>query len=162
MKAFVVDVNVAIVANGKAPQADLNCRSACVDALDGITKNELIVLDDGRRILSEYQRYLNPCGQPGLGDAFMQWVWENQAVATRCEQVSITPTGAGVDDFAEFPRDPMLSNFDPSDRKYVAVALASRKSPVVLNAVDPDWWQYKDALTKNDVHLQFLCPQSMQ
>lgn len=133
MKAYVVDVNVPIVGNGVSPQADLDCVSACVDALDQIVKTGMIILDAGRQILSEYQHYLNPSGQPGLGDAFMQWVWENQAVATRCEQVSITPTGTSADDFAEFPSDPDLQNFHQDDRKYVAVALVSKKNPEILN-----------------------------
>jgi hypothetical protein len=161
MTAFVVDVNVAIVANGKSPQADLDCQSACVDALLGVAETGRIVLDDGRRILSEYQRHLSPSGQPGLGDAFMQWVWENQAVAERCELVPLTPRGAGADEFAEFPDDPELRTFHRDDRKYVAVALASQENPEVLNAVDVDWWQHKDTLARNGVRIRFLCPQHM-
>ena len=162
MKGFVVDVNVAIVANGKSPQADLDCMASCVDALEDISKNGLIVLDDGMRILSEYLRHLSPKGEPGLGDAFMRWVWENQAVVERCERVILTPSGPGEADFAEFPADPALATFDPNDRKYVAVALASERNPNILNAVDPDWWQYKDVLARNGVRLQFLCPQHMR
>lgn len=159
MKAYVVDVNVPIVANGDSPQADLDCVSACEDALDQIVKMGMIVIDAGRQILSEYQRYLNPSGQPGLGDAFMQWVWEHQAVVERCEQVTITPVGAS---FAEFPSDPDLTVFHPDDRKYIAVALKSCRNPLVLNAVDSDWWQHRDALSKNGVKLKFLCPQHMK
>ena len=162
MRAFVVDVNVAIAANGKSPQADLDCVAGCVNALDNIPKSGLVVLDDGMRILSEYQRHLSPKGQPGLGDAFMKWVWENQAVVERCERVILTPSGTWDEDFAEFPTDPALTNFDPADRKYVAAALVSQRAPEVLNAVDPDWWQYRDALQRNGVRLRFLCPQHMQ
>ena len=114
-----------IVANGRAPQADLDCISACVESLEEIVKNGMIVLDTGRRILSEYQRYLTPTGQPGLGDAFMQWVWENQAVDDRCEQVCITAKSGPTEDYNEFPVDSRLQSFDPSDRKYVAVALTT-------------------------------------
>jgi len=67
-----------------------------------IQQNGEVALDDGRQILSEYQKYLSPSGEPGLGDAFMQWVWDNQAVTTRCETVRIT---ALADSFAEFPTD---------------------------------------------------------
>jgi hypothetical protein len=162
MKAFVVDVNVAIVANGRAPQANLTCVSACMDELGQIVRCGVIVLDADRLILSEYQRHLDPGGQPGLGDAFMQWVWENRAVAERCERVPLNAVGLGTGDFAEFPDDPALQSFDRDDRKYVAVARASRKNPEVLNAVDPDWWQHRDALAKNGVRVRFLCPQHMQ
>jgi hypothetical protein len=161
MKAFVVDVNVAIVANGHSRQADLACVSACVNALDEIVQRGMIVLDDGWQILAEYIRHLSPKGQPGLGDAFMQWVWEHQSIDDRCERVTLTPSRNAVDEFEEFPADSQLRDFDRSDRKYVAVALSSRKNPEVLNAVDPDWWQHKEVLLRNSVRLRFLCPQHM-
>lgn len=74
MAAFVVDVNVAIVANLKSPQADNECISACIDALEKIVQGGVIVLDDGWKILREYQRYYRQSGQPGLGDYFIKWV----------------------------------------------------------------------------------------
>lgn len=158
MNAFVVDVNVPIVTNGGSPQADLDCQYACVAALQDITEHGMIVLDAERQILEAYQTYLSPRGQPGLGDAFMQWVWENQAVAERCEQVSLASSEAG---FVDFPDDGRLRKFDLSDRVYVAVAKASRNTPEVLNAVDPDWWEHREALSENGVRVRFLCPQHM-
>ncbi len=162
MRAFVVDVNVAIVANGKAGHADLDCVGRCIHVLDDISRNGVVVLDDGYRILSEYQGRLSRAGQPGVGDAFMKWVWENQAVVERCEQVVLTPIGTGVEDFAEFPRDAALSSFHRKDRKYVAAALASQRNPELLNAVDRGYWKHKEALERNRVRLRFLCPQHME
>lgn len=158
MKAFVVDVNVPIVANGRSPQANFDCQSACVDVLLGIVENGLLVIDDQMQIIDEYRRYLSPSGQPGVGDAFMQWVWENQAVIEHCEQVHLTLTRAG---FSEFPNDPRLRKFDPSDHIYVALVKASHHAPIVLNAVDPDWWEHREALLQNGVRINFLCPQNM-
>jgi hypothetical protein len=161
MKAFVVDVNVAIVANGRSPQADDDCLLACVDALEVTCRDGMIVLDEDMRILSEYMRQLNMAGQPGPGDYFMKWVWENQAVPSRCERVNLVCKGDGPDDYKAFPDDSELHNFDRSDRKYVATALASRNRPEILNAVDTDWWHHRVALKKNGVRLRFLCPQHM-
>ena len=48
-----------------------------------------------------------------------------------------------------------LATFDPSDRKFVAVALASG-SPVA-NATDTDWLDYQTALEANGVELHFVC-----
>jgi len=162
MTAFVVDVNVPIVANQDAPQADNDCVLACVKALQKICEGSMIVIDDGMLIFSEYMRNLSKAGQPGVGDAFMKWVWENQAVIERCERVTLTPNPGNPEDFVEFPNDPELDNFDWSDRKYVAVALASGNDPIVLNAVDPDWWENKEALERKGVRLRFLCPQYME
>lgn len=162
MSAFVVDVNVPIVANGRSPQADHDCVVACAGKLTEVQASGIVVLDDGMRILNEYTRNLNRSGQPGLGDSFMKWVWENQAVDTRCERVSLTPRGDDPDDFAEFPDDPRLAGFDRSDRKYVAVALKSRLNPEILNAVDPDWCDYRPALKAKGLRIMLLCPQCLQ
>ena len=159
MRAFVVDANVPIVASDRSSHADATCVLACVRALSDIQQSGMIVLDDEMMILREYMTHLNMRGQPGVGDAFFKWVWENQAVPSRCEQVTLVRTTDDPEGFSAFPRDPSLSAFDPSDRKYVAVALASHNSPTVLNAVDTDWWQHRETLAKHGVQIEFLCPQ---
>ena len=161
MNAFVVDVNVAIVANGQSPQADDSCVTDCTHALIGIQADGIVVLDDGMRILHEYMQHLSLSGQPGLGDSFMQWVWQNQAVDARCERVPLTPMDGDGNDFEEFPKAAELAEFDPSDRKYVAAALASCHNPEILNAVDTDWWKFDQSLRKHGVSVNFLCPQCM-
>lgn len=159
MSAFVVDTNVPVVANGRSKQADPDCVIACIDAMGEVRNRGTIVLDDGGLILDEYMRNLSMSGQPGAGDVFMKWVWNVQADNTQCERVVLSLRSGGKDDFNEFPDDPDLANFDRSDRKFVAVALASRKKPVVLNAVDTDWAEHHRALAKHGVRVQFLCPQ---
>jgi hypothetical protein len=162
MTYFVVDVNVPIVANQDAPQADNDCVLACINALRKICEGGTIVIDEGMLIFSEYISHLKMIGQPRVGDAFMKWVWENQAVIERCERVTLTPIPGEPGNFTEFPNDAELETFDRSDRKYVAVALASRNHPIVLNAVDHDWWENKEALKRNGIRLRFLCPQHME
>ena len=157
MNSFVVDTNVAVVASLRSPQAEPSCVLACVDALEQVKNNGRIVLDDQNRILSEYRRNLRPSGQPGFGDAFFKWVWQNQWTAERCERVEIQPRGNAGEDYEEFPNDPSLRGFDPSDKKFVAVALGSKNHPKVLNAVDPDWWEYREALEDRGVRIKFLC-----
>jgi hypothetical protein len=134
---------------------------SCVRRLQEIKATGKIVLDDGYRILLEYRDNLRSDGQPGEGDAFLKWVLTNQANPQRCEQVHINPTEDG-NTFAEFPDDPDLRGFDPSDRKFVAVARAHPDSPPILNAVDTDWWQFREALSRNGVHVEFLCPQEIE
>jgi hypothetical protein len=157
VKAFVVDTNVAVVANRHAPQAAPACVLACVDVLESISRTGKIVLDDQSRILDEYMRHLSPSGQPGLGDAFFKWVWQNQANVTRCERVAIHPRGNNSEDYREFPSDPALRGFHADDRKFVAVARKSKSNPEVLNAVDRDWWDYRIALKQCGVRIKFLC-----
>ena len=161
MKAVVVDTNVAMVANQKAPQASPDCLQACLDALQQIIDKGTVVLDDGMHILKEYMENLSLAGQPGLGDAFLKWVWTHQGTP-RCEQVHITPKPGEEYTFEEFPSDPDLERFDLSDRKFVAVARSSSRKPPVLNAVDTDWWIFRVPLKRHKVQVRFLCPEHMK
>ncbi|MEZ4662657.1 MAG: hypothetical protein R2911_34345 [Caldilineaceae bacterium] len=135
----------------------------CARQLLEITQQHTIILDSGWRILNEYKSNLNQSGQPGVGDAFCKWALTNWANPQRCELVAVTE----IDDashwrtFVEFPDDPELQRFDPSDRKFVAVALAHGETPPILNAVDTDWWEHRSALSRHGVQIQFLCPDAM-
>jgi len=159
MSAFVVDTNVPVVANARSAQTDPDCILSCIGILREIRERGIFVLDDAMRILDEYRRNLSLSGQPGAGDFFMKWVWTVQADPRHCQRVSITPRADDPSTFVEFPNDTDLANFDPSDRKFVAVALASGSAPEILNAVDSDWANHFDSLTRNGVRLRFLCPQ---
>ena len=156
MTPCVVDTNVAVVANDKTPEASPDCVITCVDSLVDIQQSGVIVLDSGSLILKEYINNLSLSGQPGVGDAFMKWVWQVQADESRCESVDITPDANRG--FAEFPDDPELVHFHDDDRKFVAVAVASLHSPEVLNAVDSDWWDHRQALERNGIRVRFICP----
>jgi hypothetical protein len=159
MNAFIVDTNVPVIANGRSSQADPDCVIACIVALTEVRDHGVILLDDALLILHEYMRNLSMSGQPGLGDFFMKWVWTIQAHPNHCKQVTITPRTDDPTNFIEFPNDADLTGFDRSDRKFVAVALASGNAPDVLDAVDSDWADYFAALTRNGIRLRFLCPQ---
>lgn len=150
---FVVDTNVAVVANQSVPQASAQCVITCVRHLREITQHHAIVLDSGWRILTEYKNNLSQSGQPGVGDAFCKWALTNWANPQRCEQVAITEIdeSASWRGFVEFPDDLELQRFDPSDRKFVAVAVAQGETPPVLNAVDSDWWEHRITLTRHGI-----------
>lgn len=158
MSAVVIDTNVLVVANDKAEQAGPDCVLACIAALEQAMQRKLILVDSGMRILDEYRRQASLAGQPGLGDAFLKWLWSNQANPHHCVQVEITPKEIDPEDFEEFPADPCLAGFDRADRKFVAVALASGKTPTILDATDSDWWNFRIPLQANGLQIEFLCP----
>lgn len=162
MKAFVVDTNVAVVANGDSNGASMQCQLACIAQLRYVKESGLVVIDSLGRMLSEYRRYLCQSGQPGVGDAFFRHLFLNQANPRKCEQVTITPHSENPDEFAEFPDDDELQSFDMGDRKFVAVALASKRRPEIQNAVDTDWWHARQALRRHRVRIRFLCPDHMR
>ena len=62
--------------------------------------------------------------------------------------------------FSDFPSDPELVNFDPSDRKFVAAARNSGAR--VVNSTDPDWLEHKAALNRNGVQIEFVCTEDRQ
>lgn len=157
MRAYVVDTNVAVVANGNSPQADVKCRLVCTEKLRTFRENENIrvCIDAGDLILAEYRSQLSMSGQPGVGDMFMKWIHNNQCNPSVCERVGIIAHAERG--FEEFPMDPRLASFDRGDRKFVAVALASTYKPDIVNAVDSDWLEYREPLTQNKVKVIELC-----
>jgi len=159
--AVVIDTNVTIVANDMHPAAGLDCVGACIDALLQARQSG-VLMDDGYLIFEEYRRHLSHSGQPGFGDAFFKWLWDNHGNPQRCRLITITPMENDSMNFEEFPEDADLAAFDRSDRKFVAVALASGESPFILNATDTDWWIHRTALERSQVHVQFLCPSLMR
>jgi hypothetical protein len=156
MTAFVVDTNVAIVANNKeAPQADIQCVLACIRKLKSLLQKR-VCLDSGDHILAEYRNNLSLSGQPGVGDEFMRWLHDNQYNDLVCERVDIRENSERG--YEEFPDNAELKGFDRSDRKFVAVALTSQHNPTILNAVDPDWIQHQVSLRTCGVMVEELCP----
>ena len=154
---FVVDTNVPVVANGKSEQASSSCVMACAKQLEELKNIGKLVIDDQWRIVKEYIQNLRSEGQPGVGDEFLKWVLTNWKNPHRCELVSITPFGTDQSNFEEFPSDPRLCNFDPSDRKFVAVSLAHAQRPPILQSVDRKWWEVREILKENGVEIEFLC-----
>lgn len=157
----VMDTNVAITANGKS-HADRNCVLTCIQELKHIRDECCVVLDYCWDILEEYMNQLNSSGQPGPGDAFLKWLLSNQANPNHCFWVRITPHNKRG--YEEFPTDPKLANFDPSDHKFVAVALAAdpNSPPPILNASDTDWRNYCNEFRKHGIQIKSLCPDLMQ
>jgi hypothetical protein len=152
----VVDTNVAVVANNKNREPIL-CSSACARALNNIMKHGTLVIDEGSVVLSEYRNHLSFAGQPGAGDVFFKWLIDNMYCHHHISRVPLEPHPQHAGEFLAFPNTPDLSAFDYSDRKFVALALSHPSSPVILNAVDSDWWIHLPALRANGLVVEFVC-----
>jgi len=155
----IIDTNVLVVANYRHDIASEHCVERCIDALLE-SRNNRVFIDDDQHILNEYRGHCSYSGQPGVGDAFFKWLWDNQGNIRHCRKVSITPHIERQ--FEEFPEDANLEGFDRSDRKFVAVAVASNEEPPILNASDTDWWDYREAFEKNGINICFLCEELME
>jgi len=155
--AVVVDTNVAVVANDASradPHWPASCVLACIEAIERVMSvAEPIAVDELGTIVDEYLRNLNMAGQPGIGDQFAKWVHDNQWRADTCVRVAITPDEDSFDELSTEPTELV----DPSDRKFVAVAVAHGKA-TILEATDSKWWGWREQLSAAGAVVEFVCP----
>jgi len=147
-KKCLVDTNVPVNANLATkpdPESDVpnECILTCVEAIEHVIENRGLIIDSGNEIFDEYRQNLSLKGQPGVGDRFLKWVHDNRWKLPDNNRVTITSRG---DSYKEFPDHTGLSDFDRSDRKFVAVANAHPEKPPILQSTDSKWWGWKYAL----------------
>lgn len=151
----IVDTNVVLVANGQHQDVSDECVKQCALRLQAIMQHERIAIDDGFRILLEYQNKTQPKRGNRPGDAFVKWALRNSANRNRCDQVSLLEDRERG--FSSFPVDAELANFDDPDRKFVAVAAAHPKHPPILQAADCKWLDWNTALRRHGIQVDFIC-----
>jgi hypothetical protein len=110
-----------------------------------------VVLDLAGEIEGEYHRYLNPRGQPGVGDRFYLAVLNS--APGRVERVALPRNADG--EYEDFPACQELVRFDRDDRKFVA--LARRERIPVANATDSDWLVHCASLQACGISIHFVC-----
>ena len=155
MTACVVDTNVLVVANQRNHEAGKQCRRDCTRKLKELRKNGVVVLDEAGEILNEYKGAL-PKLTGAIGREFIIHLITHRGNHRHCELVPLTKNSNRG--YEEFPDDEELRGFDPDDRKFVAVAIASQWNPPICHATDRGWWIYKDALRQYGVIIDHLCP----
>ena len=154
MKRYAIDTNVPVVANGRDEgdrPVSPACRAATIRFLQRIVAGKAkVAMDLEGEVQKEYRTYLNPSGEPGVGDRFYLQVLQN---ASLCERVSLARRSD--DSYADLPRAISDSGFDPSDWKFAALALCAGAE--VANATDSDWLEHRALLAANGVAVEFLC-----
>lgn len=151
----VIDTNVLLVANHQHPDVSPSCVEACVQALVSMQLGGTVVIDDGFRLLQEYQHKTRAAAPRGVGDVFLKWLLRNLGNPERVAQVTITELPGNM--FAEFPAPELQAEFDPSDRKFAAVAGAHPGRPPIWQAADCKWLNWWQALAAHGVRVEFLC-----
>ncbi len=156
MNQWVVDTNVMVVANGRHDgdrPVSSGCRAASIEfLLEFLKRDNCVLVDYADAVLTEYRDYLNLSGQPGVGDRFLQELYRNVA---RIQRVDL-PIGEDGE-YADLHPDIAASGFDPSDRKFAALAL--QQGVPVANSVDSDWIEHLALLTDCGVVVNLLCGQ---
>ena len=152
----VVDTNVLLVANGQHTDVSPLCVGACIQCLLDIQRAGCVALDDGYKILAEYQHKTSHQQGKGVGDVFLKGLLRN---AVRSVKTPITPHAQrGYD---SFPDEASLANFDPADRKFVAVAAALTPPAPIMQAADSKWLDWSGGLGRHGIRVDFLCPQDL-
>ena len=132
MRSFVVDTNVAVVANGRGTHAGAKCQLRCVRRLRELVQHGVVVLDQLGLILEEYGRHLRPAGQPGVGDAFLRHLFDHSYDATKCELVALTFIPDENRSFEEFPNDEALEGLIATTESSSPAARASIRDPAIF------------------------------
>lgn len=162
----VVDTNVATTADGRDPDVSRECVACCASTLQKITRSGHVCIDDGRGmsdIVDEYRRNLPMSGsQIGPGGAFLKWLLLHEYGGKRVTRVGVTRRRTDPDEFDELPAPTDGTVYDPSDRKFLAVAAAHPDRPHVLQALDSKWWGWQAALATLGVTICFLCPEEIE
>jgi hypothetical protein len=154
----VVDTNVLVTANGGNESASAECVAASARALQRVRDVGHVFLDAPGAIVAEYRNNLAPFGQPRPGNAFLKWLLTNEYNPARVTRVALTPVVEDPGGFQELPPPPDGVQYDPSDRKFLAVSAAHPEHPPILQALDSKWWGWTVALKGCGVSIHFLCP----
>ncbi|WP_296188000.1 hypothetical protein [Pseudomonas sp. UBA1879] len=155
MKLRVVDTNVILAANSAHSDISDECMASCITKLYELKANGIVVIDDGYRILREYQHKTDSKKCKGPGDVFLKWLLQNNANAKHCHQVAISEYEEHK--FHEFPVPELEKNFDAPDRKFAAVANAHPQKPSILQAADSKWLDWHDDLKQAGINVDFVC-----
>jgi hypothetical protein len=143
---YVIDTNVWVMPDREIHTHDtmplVACAETCREWLVALRTGEnQAVVDDTYTIIGEYRRNLR---QGGFGEKILNELMKTGQLIYRSG--SPLPDGAG------------LEHFDPSDQKFVAVALASDPPDPIVNAVDSDWSEHRATLAQIDLTVIELCP----
>ena len=159
----IVDTNVPLVAAGAHDTATDQCQLNCADFIDLLLEGAFcLVLDLGEEAFAEYASniHLDP-PDASLASQFLWYILNNLGYPERICRVQLHLQQDG--EYTTWPRDVELADFDPADRKWVALALAFRqqtgRSAPITYAVERDWdnENHRVALTRHGVEFDPLC-----
>jgi hypothetical protein len=148
---YIIDTNILIAANGNARHLKLSDTIKCQKFTASLFVDAVISIDDKQEIFTEYFRYANRSGQPGIGDAFAKYLWDHQFDNSKCEIVKIEFHERCV--YSVLADKESLLSFDRNDLKFIAVYFGSRNNPVICNACDSDWKEKKALLDEYSVKI---------
>ena len=157
----IIDTNVPLIADGDSHMS-LECQSHCLDFIQQVMYGgkTIVVIDDQFHVLGEYERQKDRNRADSLLEKLFIWVHTHQTNPAKVKQVPIRSTGEG--DFEEISQKIRDLEFDPSDRKFVAVCIANDKQAPIYQAADSKWIGWDAALKEEGIEVCFLCREELE
>lgn len=158
MNKYIIDANVPLLAGtpvSKIPKDQLICARNCNKFISEVINNPdaRLVLDDSGKILKEYRNAWKVGQDPNLATMFYRWAYQNMA---REDGDFIHLEEIAPNEYKVYPDDAQLKEFDPPDRKYIALAYEHLENPPIVEASDSKWWGIKEILKKYNIDVIFI------
>ncbi|MDQ7026927.1 MAG: hypothetical protein Q9P01_00950 [Anaerolineae bacterium] len=148
----VVDTNVWASVDKIPPkdQIEADCIKACIEWFQAFRQGEdeyKIAVDMAFKILTEYHGQIK---KGGLAERYLNDILSQPMTRIVFTEVEYDENGHAI----------LLDNImdDPSDRKFIAVALHFEPPALIINATDTDWEKSRDKLEDANITIQELCP----
>lgn len=157
----IIDTNVICEAGRTDYEMDsslaVRCTEMCIDFIYNFIKSPTsrLVLDTGWEIVREYERNISKSGQPTLANRFMLWLYAYLSKIPAEDLIDIQKKGQDL--YETFPLDDRLKDFDPRDRKFIALANVHSAHPPIIQGTDCKWWGFKDIFREYGIEICFLC-----
>ncbi len=158
MSKYIIDANVSLLPGMSVkniPDNQTECALKCSQFLENFMKDSQsrLVLDEGGEILKEYRNAYNLNNNQGIAVEFYKWA--NAMFFKYIEDV-IPLEELQENEFANYPDCDDLKNFDPPDRKYIALSYNHPEKPPIIEAGDSKWWRIRDAMRENGMEIIFI------
>jgi hypothetical protein len=152
----VIDTNIPLVVKYPDNHPE-TLVSGCEELLEEILTSETPVATDlDGEIVEEYFHQLDWSGGPTLGDAFAKWVHDRRFTWDERYRPDIGPLG--LNSYTALQNDD--EDFDPSDRKFIAVAKLA--DVAVHQATDTKWLNWGPALQRHGVEVIYVDEQAIR
>lgn len=164
----IIDTNVPLTAAGRNPQASESCILECSETIGQILKGEIVIIVDADdHALAEYRNNMYPDPKGTFAGQFLMYLLINRNQSHRVKCLSLETDEYGR--FIDYPdnddnwttNDRRCQQFDPDDKKWVALALRFKKemriAAPIVNAADKCWIAFEPQLSSAGLELEFLC-----
>ncbi len=159
MDEFVVDTNVPLIARGKSHMST-DCELVCARFIELFLRGRrILVIDDDFELIGEYMDQISTSGPANYDNRFLKWLFENQGNPHRVKQLKINLPDSGSNE--ENLTGLLNINIDPSDLKFIAVAIANFGRAPIAEASDSKWIGWEEALNELGIKVLFLCKQEL-